>query len=88
MGTGIGYGFSIAMILTYLIKFLFVVFIVGIVGGLVVAAKNYIFTAEDIENFKAPFKSSKKNTTVCSECGKQLNKEWKACPYCGSSKEK
>jgi cytochrome b subunit of formate dehydrogenase len=87
---GTGFGFSIALLLTFLIKFLFVVFIVGLVGGLVVAAKNYIFTPEDIENFKSTFKGTK--TTVakltCSVCGKEVNPEWKACPYCSATIEK
>jgi hypothetical protein len=90
MGNSLGFGISISLLLTYLIKFLFVVFIVGLVGGLVVVAKNYIFTPEDIETFKAPFKGSKSTSTktTCMECGKELNSDWKACPYCGTSIEK
>ncbi len=89
MGTGLGLGLSISLLLTYLIKFLFVVFIVGLIGGLVVIAKNYIFTPEDIEAFKAPFKGGKPVTkATCAECGKELNIDWKTCPYCGASTEK
>jgi hypothetical protein len=90
MGTSLGFGLSISLLLTYLIKFLFIVFIVGLIGGLVVAAKNYIFTPEDIEVFKAPFKAGKSTITktTCMECGKELNADWKACPYCGTSTEK
>lgn len=58
-----GFGVSIVLILTFLIKFLFVVFIVGLVGGLIVTAKNYIFTPEDIAAFKAPFRGNKENKT-------------------------
>jgi hypothetical protein len=90
MGTGLGFGLSISLLLTYLIKFLFIVLVVGLVGGLVVAAKNYIFTPEDIEAFKAPFKGVKSTITktTCKECGKELSADWKTCPYCGTSTEK
>ena len=90
MGTGLGYGLSISLLLTYLIKFLFVVFAIGLVGGLVAAGKNYIFTPEDIEAFKAPFTGNKSsvNKVTCTECGKELNSDWKSCPYCGTSVEK
>lgn len=59
MITGFGLGGTLTVLLTFLIKFFFVVFIIGLIGGLVVAAKNYIFTSEDIEAFKAPFKGKK-----------------------------
>lgn len=90
MGTGLGFGLSISLLLTYLIKFLFVVFIVGLVCGLVVVVKNYIFTPEDIEAFKAPFRVNKVpvNKITCSECGKELNADWKTCPYCSTGVEK
>jgi len=88
MGTGIG--FSIALLLNFLIKFLFVVFIVGLVGGLVIEAKNYIFTPEDVENFKSTFKGNKSifNKQTCSLCGKDVTTEWKVCPYCSATIEK
>lgn len=54
-----GGGFGITVLLTLLIKILFVGFIIGLIGGLVIAAKNYIFTPDDIEAFKAPFRSKK-----------------------------
>jgi cytochrome b subunit of formate dehydrogenase len=90
MYMGTGFGFSIAVLLTFLIKFLFVVFIIGLVGGLIVAAKNYIFTPEDIENFKATFKINKTTAAkqTCSICGKEVNPEWQACPYCSATIEK
>lgn len=59
MVTGFGLGASVSLLLTFLIKFFFVVFIVGLVGGLIVTAKNYVFTPEDIAAFKAPFKGHK-----------------------------
>ena len=59
MVTGFGLGASLSLLLTFLIKIFFVLFIVGLVGGLIVAAKNYIFTPEDIAALKAPFKGNK-----------------------------
>jgi hypothetical protein len=85
MGTGL-----ITLLLTFLIKLLFVLFIVGLIGGLVVVAKNYIFTPEDIENFKFTFKVNKVTSEkqTCIVCGKEVNLEWKACPYCSTTIEK
>lgn len=84
---GTGFGISISLLLTFLIKFLFVVFVIGLVGGLIVAAKNYIFTPEDIENFKSTFKGTKTtaNKQTCSVCGREVNPEWRACPYCSTT---
>lgn len=60
-----GFGFtSISLLLTLLIKFFFVLFIVGLVGGLIVTAKNYVFTPEDIAAFKAPFKGKEAEKLV------------------------
>ena len=56
MVTGFGIGALVSGLLTFLIKIFFVLFIIGLVGGLIVVAKNYVFTPEDIEAFKAPFK--------------------------------
>lgn len=84
-----GFDYSIVMLLTVLIKFLFIIFVVGLMGGLLVAAKNYIFTSEDMDNYKSKFKSKK--TTInnaCNICGKELDPEWKTCPYCSVTIEK
>ena len=87
---GTGFGLSIVVILTFLIKFLFVVFVVGLVGGIFVAVKDYIFTAEDVEGFKNTFKFNKtaEKKQTCIVCGKEVNPEWKACPYCSATIEK
>lgn len=54
MVTGVGY--LVTSLIAILIKIFFLAFIVGLVGGFIVLAKNYVFTPEDIVAFKAPFK--------------------------------
>jgi hypothetical protein len=91
MGTGFGFGLTIPFILTFFIKLLFIVFIIGLVGGLLVTVKNFVFTPEDIENFKAPFKGCCKTIAVkatCPVCGKEVKEDWRACPHCSTSLEK
>lgn len=90
MGTGLGLGVSLTLLLTYFIKFLFVVFTIGLVATLVVAVKKYILTAEDIETYKNVFKckKAKENKTTCKECGKEVSEDWKLCPYCTTAIEK
>ena len=59
MVTGFGVGALLSILFTFLIKIFFVMFIIGLVGGLIVLAKNHVFTPEDIAAFKAPFKGKK-----------------------------
>jgi hypothetical protein len=82
-----GYGFSstIAFLLLFLIKVLFVLFIVGLVVGIAIAIKNYIFTEEDVQKIKNTF-TGRKTTAVkeaCNDCGKEIAQGWRICPYCG-----
>ncbi len=91
MGTGLGYGAtgSIYVLLVFLIKVLFVLFIIGLVIGIAVAASRYLFTEKDIINIKSTFRG---NRTVviketCVVCGKEQNDDWKVCPFCGQEKE-
>ena len=89
MVTGLGFAGTISALLLVLIKVLFVLFIVGLVIGIAIAIKNYIFTKEDIEKIKGTF-TGKKTVIIketCSICGKELNDEWKLCPHCGKEKE-
>ena len=89
MGTGLGFTATISTLLLFLIKILFILFIVGLVIGIVIAVKNYVFTEEDIKKIKNTF-TSKKTVIIketCSVCGKTIEKEWKACPHCGKLKE-
>lgn len=87
MGYGYGYGVTgtIATLLLILIKVLFVLFIVGLVIGIAIAIKNYIFTAEDVEKIKCTITGRKTVVIkeVCSICGKELESDWKVCPHCG-----
>lgn len=85
---GLGYGFSVTSLLLLLIKFLFVVFVIAFIAGLVIWIKNNIFTAEDVEAIRNTFKSKKKsNTEACCICGKEISSEWKVCPHCGKELE-
>lgn len=89
MSTGLGFAGTISAVLLVLIKVLFVLFIVGLIVGIAIAVKNYLFTAEDVEKIKSTFTGKK--TVVfketCSDCGKELNDDWKVCPHCGKEKE-
>lgn len=89
MGTGIGFAGTFSLILLFLIKVLFVLFIIGLVVGIAIAIKNFIFTTEDVEKIKSTFTGKKTVIIkeVCSKCGKELNDDWKLCPHCGKEKE-
>lgn len=91
MGTGYGFGSvsTISLLLIVLIKVLFVVFIIGLVLGIAVAIKKYLFTDDDIQKIKGTF-TGKKTVVIketCTNCSKELNDEWKVCPFCGNEKE-
>lgn len=93
MGAGLGYGTgtvgTISVLLLLLIKLLFVLFIIGLVIGIAIAVKNYVFTENDIQQIKSTF-TGKKTVVIketCTICGKELNDEWKVCPHCGKQKE-
>ncbi|MDF2522694.1 MAG: hypothetical protein K0R31_335 [Clostridiales bacterium] len=62
---GVGYGGTISLILLFLIKVLFVLFVVGLVVGIAIAIKRYIFTADDIAKIKGTFVGNK--TVVIKE---------------------
>ena len=78
-----------SFILLLLIKLLFVLFIIGLVVGIAFAIKNYIFTKEDVNKIKYAFVGSKTATIrqTCGACGKELDEQWKVCPYCGNEIE-
>ncbi len=84
-----GVGSTFSFLLLFLIKVLFVLFIIGLVVGLVLFVKNNVFTKEDIAQIKGTFTSKKTEVIkeVCSICGKELNSDWKVCPHCGKEKE-
>ncbi|HYE10451.1 MAG TPA: zinc ribbon domain-containing protein [Patescibacteria group bacterium] len=78
-----------SLILLILIKVLFVLFIIGLVVGIALAIKNYIFTEEDVKRIKCSLSGNKaKEKHICSACGKELGNQWIACPYCGNEIEK
>lgn len=89
MSTGLGFAATISTLLLFLIKVLFVLFIIGLVVGIAIAIKNYIFTAEDVAKIKSTF-TGKKTVVIkeaCSICEKELENDWKVCPHCGKEKE-
>lgn len=85
-GAGMGAAGTIALVLLFLIKILFVIFIAGLVIGLVIVVKRFVFTQEDIQKIKSTFARQKTETVkvTCAVCGKEQNSEWKVCPFCGS----
>ena len=87
-GYSYGYGGTISVLLMFLIKVLFFVFVAALIVGLIVLVKNSIFTSEDIATIKGTFNS--KNQTpkkICNACGNVLDEKWKVCPYCGKEVE-
>ena len=88
MGNGVGTAGTISVILMLLIKVLFILFVVGLVAGIAIATKKYLFTEEDVQQIKSTFTGKKTDVLkeVCSICGKGLEDEWKVCPYCGKEK--
>jgi hypothetical protein len=89
MGNGAYYGGNTTYLLTILIKILFAVFVLGLVGGTIVWVKDYLFTAEDKIKIRKTFTINKTpvNVHVCSVCGKEQHRDWKICPYCGKETE-
>lgn len=51
-----------SVLLLYLIKLLFIIFVIGLIGGMALIVKNNIFTPEDIEILKGTFKSNKSDS--------------------------
>ncbi|MFZ5353723.1 MAG: hypothetical protein ACOZCL_13515 [Bacillota bacterium] len=84
---GYGFGATAAVWILLLVKVLFAVFVISLVVGLIVWAKNNLFTAEDIHTIKNTFNiNDNKAKENCSVCGKELNPEWNVCPHCGKDK--
>lgn len=81
-GTGI-----ISVLLVFFIKFLVVVFVLSLLIGLFLVAKNYLFNAQDIAAFKSSLAPVVKTKRTCSTCGKVLEDSWKVCPYCAGEEK-
>lgn len=62
-----GLGVTVSLLLTLLIKFFFIVFIIGLVGGFIIAAKNYVFTPEDIAAFKSSLRGNKETEKLVEQ---------------------
>ena len=80
---------TVSYLLLLIIKVLFVVFIIGLVAGVIVWIKNNnLFTEEDVKTIKGAFITTKvvEIKELCSACTKELNSGWKVCPHCGTDK--
>ena len=74
----------LSVVLVVFIKLLIVIFVISLLIGLFIVAKNYLFNARDIAAFKSAFAPVVKTKKTCSTCGKTLENEWKVCPYCAT----
>lgn len=83
-GGGIG---MITIVLTLFIKLLVVVFILSLLVGLFILAKNYLFSAQDIAALKSTFAPVTKAKRTCDVCGKVTEDDWKVCPYCAAEEK-
>lgn len=87
-GYGVGFGGTISVLLMFLIKVLFFVFVAALIVGLIILVKNSVFTSEDIATIKGAFNSKNQAPKkICDACGKVLDEKWKTCPYCGKEVE-
>ncbi|BCJ98442.1 zinc ribbon domain-containing protein [Anaerocolumna chitinilytica] len=81
------YGFgagTFSVLLIFLIKVLIVLFVVALIVGLIMVAKNYIFTPQNMEAYKSGSTPVEQPRKTCDICGKPLDNNWKVCPYCGT----
>jgi hypothetical protein len=81
-GTGI-----LSVVLVLFIKVMIFVFVISLLIGLFIVAKNYLFNAQDIAAFKKAFVPAAKPKKTCSVCGKVLEEDWKVCPYCAAEEK-
>jgi hypothetical protein len=74
---GNGYGFGLgtfSVLLVFLIKVLFVLFVIALLVGLVMAAKNYLFTQQDYAAFKGSFTQAPRPKKTCDVCSRSKRK--------------
>lgn len=84
--TGYGLDFSLgsllAGILVILVKLLSILLVVGLVIGVWLMVKEYLFA--DGENpLAALTMGMSKNKMSCPKCGSSVNSKWDFCPDCG-----
>ncbi len=84
LGSGLG---IVSVALIFFIKLLVVVFVLSLIIGLVIVAKNFIFNAQDVTAFKSVFVPATREKKTCSVCGKTLENDWKVCPYCAEEEK-
>lgn len=74
-------GFGIASLLTFLVKLLLVISVVGLIASVIL----YIFQNPTmLGNIRAACTVGKtESSNACSKCGMALKSGWKCCPNCG-----
>lgn len=79
---------NLNFILLVLLRIFCLLFIISLVIGLIMAAKDYI-VSNDKNDKQGLTKSSSTGTTAasdqrfCTKCGKSIGNNWKVCAYCG-----
>lgn len=78
--------YTITLILMFLVKVLFVLFVAGLFGAIIIAVKKVVFTQEDIQKIKSTFggRQAEVAKATCVVCNKPQNQDWKVCPFCGT----
>lgn len=72
------YGIGLAGVAAFLIKFVAVLSLIGLIAGLMMYVKDRYVSHGSIY----PFLSKES----CSECGVELKSHWQCCPSCGTEK--
>jgi len=75
---------TLSVLFLLITKVLFATFVVGLVAAGIIFIKDTLFTEEEKAKFRGIFTSNHVTTQkkTCNTCGKELNSEWKTCPYC------
>lgn len=72
-------------LLGFLVKALIVILVAALVIGILLYLKNNFFTQEDMAAIRSSFNFRNKSSVkkACSDCGREVNDNWKVCPHCG-----
>lgn len=86
--SGFGLGGSLSVILALVIKLLFLMVIVAVVAGIVAAIKNQGLENIDLSFIDKLFDDGQHRRHLCPHCHREVEHDWKNCPYCGLSTKK